>query len=540
MEGIERIVIDLLLQLTSVDELNTFLGNPRHAAIIVGALVSISGALLGVFLLLRRMSLTTDAISHTVLLGIVIAFMVMTGVSSAEPDLSSPWLILGATAAGVLTVVLMETIYRSGLVKSDAALGLAFPLLFAISIILISRYIDNVHLDTDSVMIGSIDLAWANTNSHCIENCDEIKITPDHPLARTGRECINCGEIARDADGNVILDDFGDPLVISERLPGQRGDSPYARFESYCFNCGIYTPAEAVRENLILAADNPILEEWNPAFPVPQRPVLVYFPQAFTAIGLVTIANLLFVLVFYKELKLTTFDTGLATALGFRPGLLNYALMVLVSVTAVSAFDAVGSILVVAFFVIPAATAYLLTNRLWIMMFLSPIFGVAAAFSGYELAQGNLLGIVDMDAVLRFLDRTIGLEGYTHWDSSASASMVMMLFLFFVGVWVASPQQGLVAGMIRRVAQRQRFARQMLLGHIYHHQHQQEAAQELAFDRLHEHLNWSPQKTQRIVRQARALNLVQIEGRQLTLTERGQRQVVNFRQESLMSSRIIE
>ncbi len=152
MEGIEQILISLLLNFVSREELNAFLRDPRSAAIIVGALIALSGALLGTFLLLRGMALTSDAISHTVLLGI----LVMTGLLGLEADLSSPWLIIGAAGAGVATVVLTEAIYRSGLVKQDAALGLAFPLLFAVAIILVSRFADDVHLDADSVMVGEI------------------------------------------------------------------------------------------------------------------------------------------------------------------------------------------------------------------------------------------------------------------------------------------------------------------------------------------------------------------------------------------------
>jgi uncharacterized protein (DUF4213/DUF364 family) len=125
MYPLESLLIDLLLRVVPRADLNAALGDPRTVAILLGALIAISGALLGTFLLLRGMALTSDAISHTVLLGIVVAFLVMTGVFGQQPDLSSPWLILGAAGAGVATVVLTELIYRSGLVKQDAALGLA-------------------------------------------------------------------------------------------------------------------------------------------------------------------------------------------------------------------------------------------------------------------------------------------------------------------------------------------------------------------------------------------------------------------------------
>ena len=103
MFGIESIVIDILLNFFSHDTINAFLNDPRTTATIIGTLIAISGALLGTFLLLRGMALTSDAISHTVLLGIVVAFMIMTTVFNQEPDTSSPWLIIGAATAGVAT-----------------------------------------------------------------------------------------------------------------------------------------------------------------------------------------------------------------------------------------------------------------------------------------------------------------------------------------------------------------------------------------------------------------------------------------------------
>src|SRR5690606_3896400 len=188
---------------------------------------------------------------------------------------------------------------------------------------LISRFTANVHLDTDAVILGEIGVVWADTASHCFDNCEDVVITADDPRAQMGRQCVNW-----QSEG------------ISPR-------DPRAEFEEVCFNCGTYTAAQAWRERLI---DEP--------------PELVFWPRSITVMLVTTLLNLAFVLLLYKELKLTTFDAGLAAALGFRPGLINYALMVLVSVTAVAAFDAVGSVLVVAFFVIPAATAYLLTDRL--------------------------------------------------------------------------------------------------------------------------------------------------------------------------------
>lgn len=288
MMGLERIFVDFLLMIFSREEINLFLRDPQNTATIIGTMIAISGALLGTFLLLRGMSLTSDAISHTVLLGIVVAFMVMTSIFNLEPDTSSPWLIIGAALAGVATVVLTELIYRSGLVRQDAALGLAFPLLFAISIILVSRFVEDVHMDEDAVMVGEIGIAWANTNSHCIENCQTVTITVADDTANLTRQCTNCRE-----------------LNISPRDEG-------AEFREICTNCGTYSPGQAWQAGL--------LEE---------EPILVFFPRSITVTTVMAIITILFVTLFYKELKLASFDEALAKALGLRPGVLHYVLMVL-------------------------------------------------------------------------------------------------------------------------------------------------------------------------------------------------------------------
>lgn len=496
---IEQIIGDFILRFATVEQINTFLSSPHTVAIIIGVLVAISTATLGTFLLLRKMSMTSDAISHTVLLGIIVAFLVMSSVFHIQPDLSSPWLIIGAAAAGVLTVVLTEAIHRSGLVKADAALGLAFPLLFAIAIILINSYADNVHIDQDSVLLGEIGVAWANTNSYCLDNCEDVTITPEDPRAIAGRECINCS-----------------------RSSGITPRSPEAEFIDTCANCGTYTAAQAWRERLI-----------------PEAPELLFFPKAITTMGIIALINLAFVVLLYKELKLSTFDPALAAALGFHPGLINYLLMILVSITAVGAFDAVGSILVVAFFIIPPATAYLLTHRLPLIIIGSPIIGALAVYTGYDLARGNFLGILQVDNLLIFLDKTIGLGGFTRWNTSISASMVMMMFFFFLMAWVFSPRYGLLYMFIRRRTQQQQFADQMLMGHIYHHQDTERAEEELAIETLYAHMKWTNSKTNRVLQRLKLLNYVKVSNGLVALTTQGEQRVKDFIHTSL-STRLVE
>ncbi|MEM7801380.1 MAG: metal ABC transporter permease [Chloroflexota bacterium] len=485
----EQLLVSLFLNFFTMEEINLFLRDPQNTATIIGSLIAISGALLGTFLLLRGMSLTSDAISHTVLLGIVVAFLVMTTGLNLEPDLSSPWLIIGAALAGVATVILTEAIYRSGLVKQDAALGLAFPLLFAISVIIVSRFIEDVHLDEHSVMIGEIGIAWANTNSHCFANCETVTITPDHPGAEVARQCSNCAE-----------------LGIGPR-------DPEAEFMEICGNCGVYSPAEAWQAGLI-----------------PEQPELVFWPKSITVMFLITLLSVVFVVVFYKELKLSTFDSALAASLGFRPTMLNYALMVVVSLVAVGAFNAVGSILVIAFFIIPPAAAYLLTDNLARMLIYSSIIGAVGAYLGFDLASGSFLGIIEIEVILRSLNQLFGLGLQEEWDSSISASMVMMIFFFFLLSWILSPKYGLVSGAIRRRSQRRNFDNQVVLGHINNHQDKPVAEEELAVPTLHTHFRWSQFKMQRVLGQLRTRNLVEIKNDRVYLTPRGQNFVRDFRE----------
>ena len=120
--------------------------------LVLASLVSLACALPGVFLVLRKVALMSDAISHAILFGIVIAFFVV-------KNLNSPLLVFGAAITGVLTVVLTELLINSGKLKKDAAIGLVFPLLFSLGVILLTRYAGDVHLDTQCVLFGEIAFA---------------------------------------------------------------------------------------------------------------------------------------------------------------------------------------------------------------------------------------------------------------------------------------------------------------------------------------------------------------------------------------------
>lgn len=359
--------------------------NPETEIQLVASVVAAACALPGVFLVLRRMAMMSDAISHTVLLGIVLAFFIV-------PQFGHPLLIIGAAAVGVATVGLTELLNRTRLVKEDASIGLVFPALFSVAVILIGVFARNVHLDQHMVFQG------------------ELAFTP--------------------FDRAVLFGiDFG--------------------------------------------------------------------PRTFVVMGIILLLNLAFIVLFYKELKLATFDPELAQALGFRPGFLHYGLMALVSLTAVGAFDAVGSILVVALMIVPPVTAYLLTDKLAWMLGLSVLFGILSAVTGYWLASAL--------------------------NSSIAGAMVTMAGVLFGLVFLLSPERGMVALARRRVRQRWEFAQMMLAIHLMNHEGTAQADSENRVDHLSEGLRWEEPFAQRVVGYAQRRGIVREERGLLQLTDDGRR-----------------
>ncbi len=242
----------------------------------VAMLCAAASALLGNFLVLRRMSMLGDAITHAVLPGLAVAFFVSHSRSSLP-------MFLGAVVVGVLTAFFTEWIRRVGNVDEGASMGVVFTSLFALGLVMIVQAADKVDLDAGCVLYGAIEL------------------TPLDTVSLLGRAV----------------------------------------------------------------------------------------PRAFLTLGVVTVVNLLFVVLFYKELKLSSFDPALATTTGFNASLMHYLLMVLVAVTAVASFESVGSVLVVAMFIVPPATAYMLTDRLQVMIGLSLVVAIFSAVLGHVGASGR-------------------------------------------------------------------------------------------------------------------------------------------------------
>ncbi len=283
---------------------------------LTGALVAGSAGLVGSFLILRRMAMLGDAISHAVLPGIALAFML----SGSKATLS---MVIGAGALGLLTTFLVQTLERAG-VQEDAGIGVTFTSLFAIGVVLISALPKRVHLDLDHVLFG------------------EIAYTPWDRLVLSG---IDLG------------------------------------------------------------------------------------PRAVWTMGAIFLLDLLVIRLLYKEFKIASFDPQMAMAVGVNVALVHYIMMGLVSITTVGAFESVGAVLVVAMLIVPGATAYLLTERLSVMLSLSVLFGAASSVGGYFLAR---------------------------WlDSSIAASMTAVSGLLFLLAFLFAPGQGLIARLVlqRRLGQ---------------------------------------------------------------------------------------
>ncbi|CCV64142.1 Metal ion ABC transporter, permease protein [Alteracholeplasma palmae J233] len=353
------------------------------SVLFIAILTSISCSILGVFLVLRKMSMMIDAISHTVLLGIVIAFMFVA-------DLSSPLLVVGATLMGLVTVFLTEFLVKTKRTTEDAATGVIFPLLFSLAIIIISKSYGGVHLDVDAVLLGKLELA----------SFDQL--------------VVNGVEI-----GPKLLYLMGGMLVI----------------------------------------------------------------------------NLVVTKLFFKEFKIVSFDSALAATLGFAPWIINYLLMTLVSLTAVSAFNAVGTVLVIALMIGPAITALLVTKNLSKTILLSVGIGIFDSVIGYVLA--------------------------IYYDVSIAGMISTVILVVFLLVLVFEPKKGILTTVIRRKIQKNEFAVTTLLMHIRNHTLSQEASVETNVHEIYKELNWNKEYYNKCLNRAFNKQYITKESDLLRLTEIG-------------------
>lgn len=248
-----------------------------------GLLASVACALVGCFLVLRRMSLMGDAISHAVVPGIVAAFLV-SGSLRAMP------IFIGAVVVGVVTASLTELVHRVGRVEPGASMGVVFTVLFALGVIMLEQFGGRtVHLDADCVLYGAMEgVIWPSA-----------------------------------------------PTTLDAALT---------------------------------------LEPWRE------------FPRQVATLGGVVVLNALIVTALFKELRITSFDPALAATQGINPNVMHYLLMTMVAITTVAAFEAVGSILVVAMLIVPPLAAHLLTDRLGPMILISVVAAIVASVAGYTVS----------------------------------------------------------------------------------------------------------------------------------------------------------
>jgi manganese/zinc/iron transport system permease protein len=306
--------------------------------IIVGTLGAMSCALLGNYLVLRRMSMMGDAISHAVLPGLAIAFLI----SGSRESLP---MLIGAILIGVLTTLFIHGIDRLSGLDRGASMGVVFTTLFALGLILIRQAADHVDLDPGCVLYGAIELT---------------------------------------------------PL------------------------------------------DTYLLFGWE-------------IPRAALTNAAMLLINLIFVVLFYKELKITSFDPALATTIGINANLMQYTLMTLVAATTIAAFESVGSILVIAMLIVPAAAAHLLTDRLGLMLVISLVFAAVSAVVGH-------IGAIT-------IPKWFGFE-----DTSTAGMMAFMAGVLFGGVLLFAPRYGVISRMVHQLLLALKIVRDDILGFLYRYQ----------------------------------------------------------------------
>lgn len=299
--------------------------NPGTWIVLTGSTVNVACALLGSYLILRKMSLMGDALSHAVLPGLVVAFA-LSGSMGIVP------MFIGAVVVGLLTTFLTQTLHQYARVPSDASMGIVFTAMFALGVILVKRYAGGLHFDIGCVYEGALEY-----------------------------------------------------VPFAERVWG--------------------------------------------------------LPRPLLSSLVVMVVNILVIVLLWKELKLSSFDAELATTMGFSATAMHYLLMTLVSVTTVASFEAVGSILVVAMLIVPASTAFLLTDRLGVMVVLSAVFGILAAVLGY--AAG------------------------VYWDTSISGMMTVAAGGLFTIAVLFAPQYGVISKVAHNVRMSLQVMREDLLAMLY-------------------------------------------------------------------------
>ena len=350
----------------------------------IAVLAAVTCSLCGVFLVVKREALVAEGLSHSVLPGIIVAYLIL-------EDRSSPLLFVGAGVMGLVMVLLVDAIRQTRLVNADASLGIVFSALFSIGVLLASLHLRNVHFHADCIIDGN--LASASLR----------------------------------------------PLVVGGVELG---------------------------------------------------------PKAFfVLLGSLSLV-LVFITLFFKELKLMAFDSSLSHSLGFSPRLMHLSWLGLVSVTTVCAFETAGSILVVALMIAPPATAYLVTKRLSSMLWVSATVGALSAAIGFYI--GLLL------------------------DISPTAPIATASGFLFLGTVVFAPKQGLVSKSRRRVHHRSILFQHLLLGQVARHSRKNPGSSGLTTESAFSAATWSRSQFQAAKRSCLQQNYLIDQGGSLAMTQVGQ------------------
>jgi manganese/zinc/iron transport system permease protein len=279
----------------------------------MGFFVCLSCGLIGAFIVVRKLALMGDAISHGILPGLALSFMI-TQSKALLP------MFIGACIAGLLCSLCIEWLQKKSPLKADAALGLTFTSFFALGVLLITQMGNNAHIDA---------------------------------------ECLLYGEI---------------------------GFTPLAK-------------------NL----------KWG---------AIELGPRALVTMAMVTLLIISIIIVFYKQLLVTSFDETLSISLGLPIKAIHYGLMLLLATTIVAAFESVGVILVIAMLIFPSTTASFFFSRMPAILFSTIPLAFIYSFGGFFLAR---------------------------WlDCSIAASMVVIAMFCFGLAWLFGPVDGVIPKLLYR------------------------------------------------------------------------------------------
>jgi len=279
----------------------------------MGFFVCLSCGLIGAFIVVRKLALMGDAISHGILPGLALSFMI-TQSKALLP------MFIGACIAGLLCSLCIEWLQKKSPLKADAALGLTFTSFFALGVLLITQMGNNAHIDA---------------------------------------ECLLYGEI---------------------------GFTPLAK-------------------NL----------KWG---------AIELGPRPLATMAMVTLLIISIMIVFYKQLLVTSFDETLSISLGLPIKAIHYGLMLLLATTIVAAFESVGVILVIAMLIFPSTTASFFFSRMPAILFSTIPLAFIYSFGGFFLAR---------------------------WlDCSIAASMVVIAMFCFGLAWLFGPVDGVIPKLLYR------------------------------------------------------------------------------------------